>query len=140
MDEEVSDGKVSLEVPRKAATLDFGVLRKAELALLERVGDARREKQPTETQRDVYWPGAGKPNWKSRLGSMLLASNGSLKSANAPGRRLSPVRVPKKSLVMLAALNVLIFGMSPLTESVSTSFSESRVASMLAVRPVVSQP
>jgi hypothetical protein len=30
MDEEVRDGEVSLEVPRKAATLDFGVLRKAE--------------------------------------------------------------------------------------------------------------
>lgn len=30
MDEEVRDGKVSLEVPRKAATLDFELLRKAE--------------------------------------------------------------------------------------------------------------
>ena len=29
MNEEVRDGEVSLEVPRNAATLDFGVLRKA---------------------------------------------------------------------------------------------------------------
>jgi hypothetical protein len=30
MDEEVRDGEVSLEVPRKVAPLDFGVLRRAE--------------------------------------------------------------------------------------------------------------
>ena len=30
MDEEVRDGEVSSEVSRKAATLDFGLLRKAE--------------------------------------------------------------------------------------------------------------
>jgi hypothetical protein len=35
--------------------------------------------------------------YRTPLGSMLLALNGWLKSANAPGRRVSPVRVPKKS-------------------------------------------
>ena len=67
MDEDVRDGEVSWEVSRKAATLDSEFSGRPNLALLEPVGDARRKMQPTETQLDVYWPGAGKPKWKSRI-------------------------------------------------------------------------
>ena len=46
--------------------LDFGVLRKAKLALVERIGQARRESQTPETQMNVYWLGAGKLKRKSQ--------------------------------------------------------------------------
>lgn len=40
MNEELSDGEVSLEVPRKSATLDFGAPRRAESVSVERSGRA----------------------------------------------------------------------------------------------------
>ena len=61
MDEEVRDGKVSLELPRKAAALDFGSSGRQKPALQEHTGHAGRKRQPPKTRLDVYWLGTGRP-------------------------------------------------------------------------------
>ena len=67
MDEDVRNVAVASVVPRKQSALDFEVLQETKPALPERIGHARRESQTPETEIDVYWPGAGKPTWKSRF-------------------------------------------------------------------------
>ena len=67
MDEEVRDGKVFLEVPRKAATLDFGVLRKVETAPSGAYWTRTTRNLARRLRWDVYWPGAGKPKGKFQL-------------------------------------------------------------------------
>lgn len=67
MDEEVRDGEVSLEVPRKAATLDFGILLKAETGP-SRARWTRTTQKPAYGDQDgciLAW--AGKPKRKSRI-------------------------------------------------------------------------
>ena len=47
------DGEVSLELPRKAAVLDFGILRKAETGPSERIGHAERRKHDPTASREA---------------------------------------------------------------------------------------
>lgn len=58
MDEEVRDGEVPLEVPRKAATLDFGVLRKAETGP-SRARWTRTTRKPAPGDSDAKYTGLG---------------------------------------------------------------------------------
>ena len=59
MDEEVRDAEMSLEVPGKTATLDFGILRKVETGPAGAYWTRTTRTRSSQPQMDVYWPGAG---------------------------------------------------------------------------------